>query len=81
VEQRKSVIPNYFRDKFNEVDSRQVEALPPEIREKLIHGTDKEAAAALSDIRARERLQRTELLGEAAMELLADMRAIDMQER
>jgi len=53
VEQRKSVIPNYFRDKFNEVDSRQVEALPPEIREKLIHGTDKEAAAALSDIRAR----------------------------
>lgn len=75
-ERKWQFIPKYFVDKFKEVEIRQVDALPVEIRQKLIHGIDEEMVSALNDIRARERLQKTELLGEAAIELLTDMRGM-----
>lgn len=67
-------LPKYLVDKFDGVDIRQVDALPAEIRRKIIHGTDEESATALGDIKARERMQRVELIGDAALELLSDMR-------
>jgi hypothetical protein len=79
-ERKWQFIPKYFADRFKEVDVHQVDALPVEIRQKIIHGTDEEAASALNDIRTRERLQKTELLGEAGLELLADMRAMTRSE-
>jgi len=79
LERIRKFIPKYFLDKFEMVDFRQVDALPAEIRRKIVHGTDEESAAALGDIRARERLQRVELIGDAALELLADMRAMVKQ--
>lgn len=78
-ERKGQFIPKYFADKFKEVDVRQVDALAAEIRQKLIHGTDEEVVSALNDIRTRERLQKTELLGEAGLELLSDMRVIAKQ--
>ena len=74
------IIPKYFADRFKEKDFRQVDALPAEIWQKLIRGTDEEVLSALNDIRARERLQKTELIGEAGLELLTDMRAMVRQE-
>lgn len=75
-ERKWQFIPKYFADKFKEVEIRQVDALPTEIRQKLIHGTDEEMLSALKDIRTRERLQKTELLGEAGFEFLTDMRVM-----
>ena len=74
-------IPKYLLDKFERVDIRQVGALPEEIRQKIVHGTDEEMVTAFSDIRARERLQRKELIGVAARELLYDMRAMTRQRK
>lgn len=68
------LLPKFFVDKWEEVDVHQVDMLPTEIRQKIVHGTDEEAVAAVNDIRARERIQKVELLGEAALDLLSEMR-------
>lgn len=75
LEKFKKVIPPYFVEKFEETDQRQVDQLPEGIRRAFIHGTPEEFIQALVDINTRERLQRKILLGEAAMELIRDMRA------
>lgn len=69
-------IKGYLADKFREIDKKQVDALPENIHWALIHGTDEEARKALGDIRARERIQRITLLGEAALGYIGDCRAI-----
>ncbi|MBU1088456.1 hypothetical protein KKC08_01195 [Patescibacteria group bacterium] len=70
------LIPEYFKDKFNGIDEKQVATLSEQARNRLIYGTDSEAGVALADLRARERSQRTRLLGEAGLELIMDMRAM-----
>jgi len=70
----KKVIPSYFVEKFEETDQRQIDRLPDSVRRALIHGTPDEFIQVVKDLRVRERLQRKTFLGEAAMELLRDMR-------
>jgi hypothetical protein len=72
----KEALPPYFVEKFEGVDEKQIGALPDSIRSALIHGTDDEFKQALSDLWTRERLQGKRLLGEAAMEMIKDMRYI-----
>ena len=74
-ERLKQFVPPYFVEKFEGTDEKQVDALPENIRTALIHGTTDEFVQALSDIQARERLQRKRFLGEAAMELIRDLRS------
>lgn len=74
VERIKNALPPYFVEKFEGVDEKQVNSLPINIRRKLIHGSKDEFKDALEALRTRERLQKTELLGQAAMELIRDMR-------
>ncbi len=76
AERLKKELPSYFVEKFEGVDEKQIGALPDNIRSALIHGTDDEFKQALGDLRARERLQGKRLLGEAAMEMIRDMRHI-----
>lgn len=75
-ERLRGLLPPYFLEKFEGVDERQLDALPVHIRSTLIHGTKEEFTQSLDDLRARERLRGKVLLGEAAMELIGDMRAI-----
>lgn len=74
-ERLKRLLPPYFVEKFEGIDEKQVDALPDNIRTALIHGTTDEFTQALKDIQTRERLQRKRLLGEAAMELIRDLRS------
>jgi len=75
LERLKRALPPYFVEKFEETDQREVNQLPEGIRRAFIHGTPEEFIQALDDIRTRERLQRKILLGQAAMELIREMRA------
>lgn len=76
LERLKEALPPYFVEKFEGVDEKQISVLPDNIRSALIHGTDDEFKQALSDLRTRERFQGKRLLGEAAMEMIRDMRYI-----
>lgn len=76
MERFQRFIPPYFLEKALMVDEKQLAALPDNLHHALIHGTKEEFRKALEDIHTRERLQRTVLLGEAAMELIRDMRSI-----
>jgi len=80
LERLKKVLPPYFVEKFEETDRRQVDQLPDGIRCAFIHGTKEEFIQALVDIRTRERLQRKILLGQAAMELICEMRTYSQGE-
>jgi hypothetical protein len=70
-----SLLPEYIGDKVTSKDFQQVYALPENIREALLNGTQDEFCDALSDIRARERFQGP-LLGDAAMEYIYDYRSM-----
>lgn len=69
-------IKGYFADKWKGTDIQQINALPEDLRNFLLRGTEEEASKTLDNIRARERLQKVTLLGEAALEYISDFRAI-----
>ena len=68
------MLPPYFVEKYEGTDFRQVNQLPDGIRHALVHGTQQEFIHALADIHTRERLQGKTLLGEAAIDLIFEMR-------
>lgn len=76
---KESIIQGYFADKFRGEDERQLNALSDEQRNILFNGSDDEVIETIKGIRTRERLQKTTLLGEAAMEFVADVRAMRQQ--
>ena len=76
LERLKKEIPPYFVEKHEGVDEKQVKALPTHLRAALVHGTEDEAVQALDDLRTMERLRGKRLLGEAAMEMIGEMRHI-----
>ena len=73
------IIPKYLRDKFSGKDISQFNSLPLRDQAILICGTDEQATKVMSDIHTRERLQKIEILGEAAREYINDRREMEKQ--
>ncbi len=76
LERLKKALPPYFVEKFDGVDEQQVNALPNQLRTDFVHGSKKEANKAMKDLHAMERLRGKILLGEAGLELIAEMRHV-----
>ena len=80
-ERIRSFLSSYRVEKARGIDEKQMEMLPENIRRAMIHGSGDQAKEALADIRARERLQGTRLLGRAGLELITDMRVMVQQRK
>lgn len=66
----------YLKARFKGTDQLQIDALDDIFRVALLYGTPEQAAEAIKSIRIRENFHRREILGSAALELIADMRAM-----
>jgi curli biogenesis system outer membrane secretion channel CsgG len=73
---KKAEQAGYLKDKWNNTGVRQFDALPESIQKTLVYGSLEERSQALSDIAVRERLQSTQLFGEAAKEFVEDLRSV-----